>query len=81
MTGEHFTEYIETVAMTTGTSVRQIINYLGFTETQIYKYKKQGVSVKKSGLVCNRFRDFCMEFKDKKFEPVFIPRYKKIVAS
>lgn len=81
MTGEHFTEFLDTISMSTRTSVRQMLWHLGFTETQIYKYKKQGIPVAKAGLVCHKFKQFYWEYRDKYFEPVKIPtsrdKYKK----
>jgi hypothetical protein len=63
--------------MTTGVSRRQLANYFGKSDGYFDSYRKCGVPIKKAGMLCKRLREFCMEYKDKSFEPVYIPSRKK----
>lgn len=73
MTPEHFRELIDTVCMTTGASMRQIAHHLGKSESYFTHYRRCGVHPKKAGLLARQLREFCMEYKDKSFEPEYIP--------
>lgn len=61
MTPEHFTEFIETVKMTTGMSENQIAKRIGVFGPTIRYWKKRGLTPRRAPMICARLRHLVRE--------------------